>query len=172
MEMTMTITLFLLTLFISQAQTESKKKKKKWKYATFLLTLTEATKKEFICNLTKSSSCLIKLPGPWFPQKHQRWKTEGHVGWLFLSIRLSSSCSHLNPPPLSLCAISSLHIDIFAPTHWRCTHVSVCLYIWLEQLILPARKCPGARIWSWESVGCSVNMWHGAKSGTQPLSLA
>lgn len=68
---------------------------------------------------------------------------------------------------------------------WRvsvCVYVSVCcsclwahvhcVYVWLEQLIPSARKCPAARIWTWESVRCSVDMWHGAKLGTQPLSIS
>lgn len=50
--------------------------------------------------------------------------------------------------------------------------VFVCSHVWLGKLTLSARKSPAARIWSWESVLCSVDMWHGAKMGTQPLSIS
>lgn len=130
-------------------------------------------------------SLFINLPCPSFLHRTERRKTERHVVWLFLSIRLSFTCSHWNhPPPLNLCLICPYCLHIFALLS-VCATVCVCLglcgvrvcvpmcvYVWLGQLIPSARKCPAARIWTWESVRCSVDMWHGAKSGMQPLSIS
>lgn len=80
----------------------------------------------------------------YFIHRNEGGKTEGYVGWLFLSIRLSFSCSHLNhPPPLSLCLICPFCLHIFALVSVRatvcicvcgsmccsclCAHVRVCL---------------------------------------------
>lgn len=54
----------------------------------------------------------------------------------------------------------------------RLPFVFACAHVWLGKLTLSARKSPAARIWSWESVLCSADMWHGAKMGTQPLSIS
>lgn len=53
---------------------------------------------------------------------------------------------------------------------WVCG--PMCMFVCTGQLIPSARKYPAARIWTWESVRCSVDMWHGAKSGLQPLSIS
>lgn len=53
---------------------------------------------------------------------------------------------------------------------WVC--VPMCMLVCIGQLIPSARKCPAARIWTWESVRCSVDMWHSAKLGLQPLSIS
>lgn len=121
----------------------------------------------------------------------QNWGSENRrtcwaVGWLFLSIRLSFTCSHQDhPPPWSLCPIWPYCLHVFAIISvfvavcvyvWVCVGIrvglAVCVCVWPRQLIPSARKCPAARIWTWESVRCSVDMRHGAKLGMQPLSIS
>lgn len=114
------------------------------------------------CNVTKS---LYKVVFPSFIHRYEERKTEGDIGWLFSSIRLSFTRSHLNhPPPLSLCLICPFCSHIFALASVRaivcvCVYecvslcavrvcVPMCVYVWLEELIPSARKCLAARIWS------------------------
>ncbi len=115
-----------------------------------------------------------------FIHRSEGRNTEGRVNWLFLSIRLSFTCSHQTAHPHQVCLICPFCLHTFALVSvWRCVYVCVlfvfkcpCVYVWLGQLIPLARKCPAARIWTWESVRCSVDMWQRAKSGTQPLSIS
>lgn len=148
------------------------------------LRLTEGTKRSklgtssLICNFTESICMGIKSSCPSFIHRNERKKTEGHAGWLFLPIRQSFTCSHLNHPPTtkSVSHLSFLLTHFMYPCNSVCMWLSVCVpmrvYVWLGQLILSARKCPAARIWSWESVHCSVYMRHGAKTGMKPLSIS
>lgn len=114
-------------------------------------------------------------------------KTEGHAGLVIL-VHTPVIYMFTPQPPTptkSVSHLSSLSTHFYALIS-ICATVCVCglcvclcavcgpmcMYVWLGLLIPPARKCPAARIWSWESVRCSVDMWHGAKTGTQPLSIS
>lgn len=154
------------------------------KFITIWLRLTEGTKRSklgtssLICNFTESICMGIKSSCPSFIHRNKRKKTEGHAGWLFLPIRQSFPCSHLNHPPTtkSVSHLSFLLTHFMYPCNsvrmWLSVCVPMCVYVWLGRLILSARKCPAARIWSWESVHCSVYMRHGAKTGMKPLPIS
>lgn len=80
----------------------------------------------------------------------------------------SKSVPHLFFLHTHFCACVCASRPLFA----ICVCARARLRVWRGQLILSARKSPAARIWSWESVLCSVDMWHGAKMGSQPLSIS
>lgn len=103
---------------------------------------------------------------------------------LFLSMRLSFTCSHQDhSPPWGLCptcpycwhfffffAILSVSV---AKSVYMWPGIPVCIHVSLAEMAIPsARKRPAARIWAWESVRGSVDMWRGAKLGTEPLSIS
>lgn len=130
------------------------------KFITIWLRLTEGTKRSklgtssLICNFTESICMGIKSSCPSFIHRNKRKKTEGHAGWLFLPIRQSFPCSHLNHPPTtkSVSHLSFLLTHFMYPCNsvrmWLLVCVPMCVYVWLGRLILSARKCPAARIWS------------------------
>ena len=122
-----------------------------------------------------------------FTHRNEARKTEEQAWWLFWSTRLPFTCSHLNHPTStkSVSHLSSLHFCTYECScglvcagfvcvsgSVRSSCVPMCVYVWLGQLILSARKCPAARIWSGESVCCSVDTWRGARTGTRPLSIS
>lgn len=82
--------------------------------------------KQIMCNLIKSVVMCVESSCPYFIHRNEGGKAEEHTGWLFLSIRLSFTCSHLNhPPPLSLCLICPL-LTHFCTYECSCDCVCVC----------------------------------------------
>lgn len=59
----------------------------------------------------------------------------------------TKSVSHLSSPLTHFFVLVIFHADCVCEC-MRAVCVAVCVYIWLGQLILSARKCPAARIWS------------------------
>lgn len=127
------------------------------KFITIWLRLTEGTKRSklgtssLICNFTESICMGIKSSCPSFIHRDERKKTEGHAGWLFLPIRQSFPCSHLNHPPTtkSVSHLSFLLTHFMYPCN-SCAHACVCLAWTVNSLCqkmscsknLELRKCP------------------------------